>query len=81
MTVKETTDMPLAMVGSGRRVTVTGINGGRAMRQWLADIGLTPGVEIGVMVNHLAGPVMINLRDSRFAIGRGMVQRIMVREA
>jgi ferrous iron transport protein A len=80
MTRKETMDMPLAMVGSGSRVTVTSVNGGRAMRQWLADIGLTSGVKISVLVNQLAGPMMINLKDSRFAIGRGMVQRIMVRE-
>jgi ferrous iron transport protein A len=79
MTIKETMDRPLATAGSGSRVTVTGINGGRAMRQWLADIGLTPGVEIGVMVNQLSGPVTIDLRDSSFAIGRGMAQRIMVR--
>ena len=73
--------MPLAMADPGRVLTVTGINAGRGLQRRLADMGLTPGVQIRVMNGQCAGPVLIDLRGSRLGLGRGVAQKILVKES
>jgi Fe2+ transport system protein FeoA len=41
-------------------------------------MGLTSGVNIRVINSQMPGPVVIELRGSRVALGRGIAQRIMV---
>ena len=73
--------MPLAMVSPGETVAVDAIVGGRGLARKLTDMGLTPGVEIRVITNHMPGPVMIELRGSKVALGHGVSLKIMVSEA
>jgi ferrous iron transport protein A len=72
--------MPLAMVQSGELVTVTEVRAGRGLQRRLADMGLTPGVQIRVINNEMSGPVLIDLRGVRVALGRGIVLKIVVKE-
>ena len=45
----------------------------------LTDLGLTPGTRITVVKSApFNGPLEINVRGSRLAIGRGMASRILV---
>ena len=44
-------------------------------------MGLTPGVQIRVMNSQMPGPVVIDLRGSRVALGRGIALKIVVKEA
>jgi Fe2+ transport system protein FeoA len=73
--------IPLAMASSGKLLTVTGINAGWGLQRRLADMGLTPGVQIQVMNGKCAGPVLIDLRGSRVGLGRGVAQKILVKES
>jgi ferrous iron transport protein A len=73
--------MPLAMVAAGELVAVTAISAGRGLQKRLADMGLTPGVQIRVMNSQMPGPVLIDLRGSRVALGRGIAHKIMVKKA
>ena len=56
----------------------------RRRRSWgfqrrLEDMGLTPGTRIMVVKSApFHGPIEINVRGSRLAIGRGMAERILV---
>ena len=70
--------MPLAMACSGEEVTVVDIKAGRGLAQRLADMGLTPGTTLRVLSSHLSGPVMIDLRGSRLALGCGVARKITV---
>ncbi len=72
--------MPLAMARPGEEVELVGINAGFGLRKKLADMGLFPGVPLRIVQSQLPGPVIIEVRGSRLALGRGMTQRIMVRE-
>ena len=67
------------MACSGETVTVTGVRAGWGLQRRLADMGLTPGVQIRVINSQMAGPVLIDLRGSRVALGRGVAQKILVR--
>ena len=44
-------------------------------------MGLSPGVPLRIVHSQMPGPVIVELRGSRLALGRGMTQRIMVKEA
>ena len=70
--------MVLSRVSSGSEVTLIGIEGGRAMRSKLYSMGLVPGVRLRILSGNGAGPVMVAVRDSRLAIGRGMAEKILV---
>jgi ferrous iron transport protein A len=72
--------MPLAMVRPGELVTVAGVIAGWGLQRRLADMGLTPGVQIRVINSQMPGPVLIGLRGSRVALGRGVAQKILVKE-
>ncbi|HOP47634.1 MAG TPA: FeoA family protein [Desulfobacteraceae bacterium] len=70
--------MVLSKVGNGKEVTVKNIDGGRGLRSKLYSMGLIPGVILKVINQNSAGPVIIAVRDSRLAIGRGMAEKIIV---
>jgi Fe2+ transport system protein FeoA len=45
----------------------------------LSDMGLTPGTKVTVVKSApFNGPLEVNVRGSRLAIGRGMASRILV---
>lgn len=71
--------MPLAMARAGEVVTVVSVRGGWGLQRRLADMGLTPGVRIRLINNQIAGPVLVELRGARVALGRGVAQKIMVK--
>lgn len=73
--------IPLAMVAPGKLVTVTGFRGGFGLQRRLADMGLTPGVQVKVANNERHGPVLIELRGSRVALGRGVAYHVLVEES
>ena len=74
-------DMPLAMATPGELVTVTEVRAGGGLQRRLADMGLTPGVQIKVISSQTPGPVLIDLRGSRVALGWGIAQKIAVKKA
>ena len=69
------------MARPGAVVTLIAINAGFGLRRRLADMGLSPGVNLRIIQSQIPGPVIIDLRGSRLALGRGMAQRIIVKEA
>lgn len=70
--------MPLSMVSSGEVVEVVAIRAGWGLQRRLAEMGLNPGVKIRVMNSQRPGPVVIDVRGSRLALGQGVAHKIMV---
>ena len=75
MSVEQTS--PLTKVPLGERVRLISIEGGRELTRRLAELGLTTGVELRVLQDS-GGPVILAVRDSRIALGRGMADKIIV---
>jgi Fe2+ transport system protein FeoA len=44
----------------------------------MSELGLTPGVELEVFQRNDQGPLLIAVRDTRLAIGRGMADKVLV---
>lgn len=70
--------LPLAMISEGEDVQLINIIGGRVLRKRLADLGLNPGLTLKVVVVDPQGPMILAVKDSRIALGRGMAQKVMV---
>jgi ferrous iron transport protein A len=52
--------------------------GGRHFLSRLAALGFTPGARLRVMQNFGHSPIIVNLRDTRVALGRGEATKILV---
>lgn len=67
----------LSNISVGQSVRLIRVNAGRRLSHRLAELGLTPGIEFSVLRDN-GGPLLISVRDSRIAIGRGMANKISV---
>ena len=70
--------IPLTQVAPGQAARFVEISAGRSLTHRLAEMGMTPGVEMEVLQNH-GGPLLLIVRGTRLALGRGMASKIMVR--
>jgi len=64
----------------GRTYTMLGLEGGHFMREKVFSMGLNPGVTLKVLLNPGFGPIELEVRQAKLAIGRGMACRIRIRE-
>ena len=76
----ENSSFPLTMAVRGQLVRLTKIMAGRKLTHRLTELGLTPGVNFEVLHDH-GGPLLLAVRDSRLALGRGMASKILVEVA
>ena len=65
------------MVGCGCPVKLVRINAGRRLTHRLTELGLTPGVSFEVLQDR-GGPLLLAVRNTRLALGRGMASKILV---
>jgi Fe2+ transport system protein FeoA len=68
---------PLAFSSAGENVRLEKIHGGGKISRHLTALGLTPGVNLHIIQNS-GGPLLISVRNSRIALGRGMAQKLLV---
>ena len=70
----------LSEIPSGQTVKFVNADAGQGLNSRLASMGLVPNVEIKVMNNSHPGPFVINVKNTRIALGRGMASKIRVIE-
>jgi Fe2+ transport system protein FeoA len=75
--MSEHTTMPLSMARAGHLLQLIEIRAGHKLTRRLAEMGLTRGVTLQV-VQDGGGPLLIAVRGSRVAIGRGMAHKLLV---
>ena len=68
----------LSRVSTGETVSLVSLGAGWGLQRRLADMGLTPGVEIKIIRGGRPGQVVIEVRGSRMALGHGVTQKIIV---
>jgi ferrous iron transport protein A len=66
------------MVKSGEVVQIRRLLGGHQFLSRLAALGFTPGTRLRVTQNYGHGPIIVALRDTRVALGRGEARKILV---
>jgi len=63
------------------RGIVTDLIGGRGLLSRMATLGFTPGAEVMMVQNFGRGPLIVLIRDTRVALGRGEASKIRIRRA
>lgn len=69
--------MPLSMVKTGEQNTIIKVGGKEETRRFLENLGFVPGGSVTV-VSEIEGNLIVNVKESRVAIGRDMANKIMV---
>ncbi len=68
----------LGELAPGEEATVKGFLAGRGLMARCLALGFTPGTEVRMLQNLHGGPVIVLVRDTRVALGRGEAQKIVV---
>lgn len=69
--------MPLSMVKEGEPNVIRKVGGKGETRKFLENLGFVTGGTVTV-VSEMDGNMIVNVKDSRVAIGRDMANKIMV---
>ncbi len=69
--------MPLSMVKEGEPNVIKKVGGKEETRRFLENLGFTTGGVVTV-VSEISGNIIVNIKDSRIAIGKDMANKIMV---
>lgn len=69
--------MPLTLVRSGEPNTIKKVGGKEETRKFLEKLGFVAGGTVTV-ISAAGGNVIVNIKDSRVAIGRDMANKIIV---
>jgi ferrous iron transport protein A len=71
----------LGAVRTGEVVYIHHMVGGHHFLSRLASLGFTPGARLRMVQNARRGPIIVSIRDTRVALGRGEAGRIIVERA
>ena len=74
---KEGERMPLSMVKEGGSGVIKRVGGKEETRRFLENLGFVAGGMVTV-ISEIGGNIIVNVKDSRIAIGRYMANKIMV---
>lgn len=69
--------MPLSMAKAGESGVIRKITGKDEVRQHLAELGFVVDAEV-MVVNEIAGNLIVQVKDSRIALDKTMANRIMI---
>lgn len=69
--------MPLHLANIGEANTIKRIGGKPELKKHLENLGFTAGGTVTVL-SSMGGNIIVNVRESRVAIGKDMARRIMV---
>lgn len=69
--------MPLTMAKEGEPITIKRIGGKEETKKFLEKLGFVVGSVVTV-VSTVGGNLIVNVKDSRIALGKDMANKIMV---
>ena len=69
--------MPLSMMKTGEPGVIKKVGGKEETRRFLENLGFVEGSEVTV-VSEIGGNMIVNIKDSRVAIGKDMANKILV---
>lgn len=69
--------MPLSMAKEGESNIIKKVGGKEETRKFLENLGFVVGGAVTV-ISEVGGNIIVNIKDSRVAIGKEMANKIMV---
>jgi len=71
--------MPLILANKNTEYEVVRISSGHGSFAKLLEMGIMPGAKLKVVYNA-KGPIIVSINGSRYALGKGLASKIVVRE-
>ncbi len=71
---------PLSEIKTGHQATLCSITVGRDLTSRLTSLGLTPGASLEMLQNYGRGPLIVSVRGTHVALGRGEAAKLLVEE-
>jgi ferrous iron transport protein A len=68
----------LASLPAGAQGILHAMQVGRGVASRLATLGFTLGTEVAVIQNYGSGPILVLVRGTRVALGRGQARQILI---
>lgn len=69
--------MPLSMAKEGEQNIVRRVGGKEDTRRFLENLGIVVGGTVTV-ISEMGGNLIVNVKDSRVALGRDMANKILI---
>lgn len=69
--------MPLTMANPGEENMIKKVGGSPETRKFLENLGFVAGGSV-IVVNEIAGNVIVNVKESRVAVSKEMAMKIMI---
>ena len=69
--------MPLTMLSSGEDAAIRRIGGRDESRRFLENLGFTVGEKVKIVSSN-SGNVIVQVKDSRVAVSKGLANKIIV---
>jgi len=69
--------MPLILATKGNEMNIKKITGNDETKKFLNSLGFVAGEKVKI-ISELGGNLIINVKDSRVALDKGMASRIIV---
>lgn len=69
--------MPLSMAKEGELNTIKRVGGKAETKKFLENLGFVVGATVTV-ISEISGNIIVNIKDSRIAIGKDMAVKILV---
>jgi len=76
---EEAEAISLLTLKTGQKGIVLRIEGGRGACKRLNELGIIPGTEIKLVNKIQYGPVMITVKGSKLALGRGLAAKVFIK--
>ena len=73
-----TQGISLSRLSVHRLATILSFSSGRLEMMRLASLGFTPGAQVAMTQNYGRGPLIVTVRGTRVALGRGEAEQIFV---
>jgi ferrous iron transport protein A len=68
----------LSELKAGEEAAIQGFDAGHGLISRLSALGFTPQAQVTMLQNFGSGPVIVKMRDTRIALGRGEAMKVWV---
>jgi len=69
------------MLKTGKIGIIHSLKGGHGFKSRLSVLGFTPGTEVRMIQNFGHGPVIVEIKDTNIALGRGEAMKVIIEES
>lgn len=70
----------LSNLNTGKVGIIKILKGGHGFKSRLSVLGFTPGTKVRMIQNFGRGPVIVEIKDTNIALGRGEALKIIIEE-